>query len=353
MEWIFSDSLIPRLFPKPDDVVTRKVTVCQRAKSKLTPRAKYLLGVARLLLGLIIVGLFIEFCIGFIFNDRLVSGNVADELSTSDQILRGAGAMGMVVVIMGVVFGIHVAFKPTVATPYRVAAALASIGIGVGIYLVAASIGHQVFASVFDKLWGGNAALNVVLDPNQSIQGPNAANQDQMPFGLKLIASSALFLGVAFFVALCELFWLHTRDRLAHVRELIAEADLIISKYAEADEAKVQAIQAEQQFRMTQDEDYKRTFAHAKLVEAEQGWRNSIEGQRPDTTNIAKLPPEQYQRRKVFTGKIEAAVIAVDAMKKNQGQQVQDLIERFMAKPASKKLKPESVNQTQAPQNKG
>ena len=176
---------------------------------------------------------------------------------------------------------------------------------------------------------------------------------DQMPFGLKLIASSALFLGVAFFVALCELFWLHTRDRLAHVRELIAEADLIISKYAEADEAKVQAIQAEQRFRMTQDEDYKKTFAHAKLVEAEQGWRNSIEGQRPDTTNIAKLPPEQYQRRKVFTGKIEAAVIAVDAMKKNQGQQVQDLIERFMAKPASKKLKPESVNQTQAPQNKG
>ena len=223
------------------------------------------------------------------------------------------------------------------------AAGIGAIVIGAGIYIVAASIGHQVFAVLFDKLWGGGGAARIAFDPSQAVPSQGVVALDQMPFGLRLVASSALFLGVAFFVALCELFWLHTRDRLAQVRELLAEADLIISKYDEAGEAKIGAIKAEQEFRMTQDDDYKKAFAHAKVIEGKQGWRNAVEGQRPNTTNIAKLSQEQYQGRKEAASRIEAAIAVVDTMEATQIEQVQDLIDRLMVKPLQKAAKTAST----------
>ena len=71
MELTFSDSLIPKFFPDPDAVVTRKVMVCQRAKSKLIPRTESYRRIAILLVSLICIGLLIEFAIGFLFNDQI------------------------------------------------------------------------------------------------------------------------------------------------------------------------------------------------------------------------------------------------------------------------------------------
>lgn len=309
MELTFSDSLIPKLFPDPDPVVTRKVMVCQRAKSKLIPRASSYERIKTLLVVLIGIGLLIEFAIGFIFNDRLVSGNVADELTMMDQIMRGVGAFAMVVGVMGVVFGLHVAFNRSTANSYRIAAALTAAVLGTGIFLVAASIGNQVFSPLLEKLWGG-ASSTVQFDPSQ-IGIANQASLGHMPFGLTLAGSAAIFLGVAFFVAICEVFWLHMRDKLSHVKEVLAEADLIISKYDLASNAKVQAISAEQQLKQCQNEDYRKTFIHGKTVECAQGWHTEIDRQRPPVTNIAKLPQEQYQKNKALTSKIDQAVETV------------------------------------------
>ena len=313
MELTFSDSLIPKFFPDPDAVVTRKVMVCQRAKSKLIPRTESYRRIAILLVSLICIGLLIEFAIGFLFNDRLVSGNVADQLTTADQILRGVGAFAMVVGVMGVVFGLHVALNRNASTSYRLAAAVAALVLGTGLFLVAASIGNQVFSSLFEKLWGG-ATSATQLDPSQG--SADVSKTDRLPFGLTLAGSAAFFLGVAFFVAICEVFWLHTRDKLAHAKEVLAEADLIISKYELAGNSKVQAIQAEQQYKQSQEDDYRRSFLHGNAMECTQVWHTEIEKHRPAVTNIANLPQEQYKKNKALAEKIDQA--------KGQVRQIED-----------------------------
>lgn len=323
-------SRIAALFPDPDPVVQRKYMVAERAKSKLTPRERYLKGAYGLMLALIIVGLIIEFAIGFIFNDRLVSSSLREELTATDQILRGAGAMGMVVAIMGIAFAIHVTFKSTVAMPYRVVAFLAAIVIGVGIYFVAGSIGHQVFSGLFDKIWGGSASSpDIALDPTQVTS--NAQAGEQTPFWLRLMASSALFVGVAFFVAICELIWLNVRDRLAQVRELMGEANLIISKCDAANDAKVRAIKAEQELNLTQDQEYQKTFIMGKVASGQQAWRSTIESLRSDTTNIARLSPEEYKQRKGNDSKIDIAIGRAEVIESDH-KKVQELVEQLFAK---------------------
>lgn len=326
MELTFSDSLIPKLFPDPDKVVTRKVMLCQRAKSKLIPRAESYRRIKVLLVSLICIGLLIEFAIGFLFNDRLVSGNVADELTTADQILRGVGAFAMVVGVMGVVFGLHVALNRKAQASYRLAAAFAAVVLGTGLFLVAASIGNQVFASLFEKLWGGTTSA-IQLDPGQGSADGSAT--EHLPFGLNLAGSAAFFLGVAFFVAICEVFWLHTRDKLAHVMEVLAEADLIISKYEQAGASKVQAIRAEQRYKQTQKDDYRRSFLHGKAVDCTQVWHEEIDKRRPAVTNIAKLPQEEYEKSKALSAKIEQAKERVKQIEDNPDC-IQHLVEKVL-----------------------
>lgn len=323
-------SRIAELFPEPDLVVQRKYMVAERAKSKLNPRERYLKGAYRLMLGLIIIGLIIEFAIGFLFNDRLVSSSLHEELTATDQILRGAGAMGMVAVIMGIAFAIHVAFKPTVATPYRIAAFLSAVVVGVGIYFVAGSIGNQIFSGLFDKVWGGSSASpEITFDP--TVVTASSQVPEQTPFWLRLMASSALFVGVAFFVAICELVWLSIRDKLAHIRELLGEANLIISKCDAANDAKVRAINAEQERNLTQDQEYQKTFIMGKVANGQQAWRTTIEGLRSDTTNIARLSPEEYKQRKLNDLKIDAAIKASESIESDH-KKVQELVEQLFAK---------------------
>lgn len=322
-------SRIQELFPDPDPVVQRKYMVAERAKSKLIPRERHLKGAYGLMLGLIIVGLVIEFAIGFLFNDRLVSANLHEELTTVDQISRGAGALGMVAVIMGVAFAVHVAFKPKVPVPYRIASFLAAAVVGVGIYFVAGSIGNQVFSGLFDKVWGGSGASpDIALDPTQITAGTQAS--EQTPFWLRLMASSALFIGVAFFVAICELVWLNIRDKLAHIRELLGEANLIINKCDAANEAKVRAIKAEQERNLTQDQEYQKTFIMGKVASGQQAWRNTIEGLRSDTTNIARLSPEEYKQRQKNDSKIDVAIKTAEAIESDH-KKIQELVEQLFA----------------------
>ncbi len=340
MEQAICESRIEILFPDPDPVVHRKVGIWEAAKAKLEPRLNSQLFILRLLTILIATGLLIEFSIGFIFNDRLISGNVAEELSFADQVLRGTGAFAMVFGIMFVVLGLHVAFKPKVEVSYRVVAGLVAIGIGTGMFLVASAIGHSVFGSLFDKLWGGSGS-SVALDPSQvsQVNTLNAA----MPFGLRLVGSSALFLGVAFFVALCEVAWLHIYDRIAHARELLAEVNLGLSKFAEGNAAKEQGIQSEQEFNQTQDTSFAQNFILGKVMETVQGWRSAIEGFRPKATNIAKLSQEDYQSQKRATAKIEAAISASEASPQDT-HELKELIERLMVNTVSK-----STNQPATP----
>lgn len=332
MEQRVHESHAEAYFPDPDSVVYRKVALWETAIANLVPHLKSLLFRLRLLATFIVVGLLVEFCIGFIFNDRLISGNVAEELTLTDQALRGVGAFAMVFGIMFVVLGLHVAFKPSVELAYRVAAGLIALVIGIGMFLVASAIGHSVFGGLFDKLWGGVGSV-VVLDPSQasSVNSPLSS----MPFGLRLVGSSALFLGVAFFVALCEVAWLRICDRVAVCRELLAEANFGISKFAEAKAANEQAIQAKQELNQTLDHSFTQNFILGKVMEMVQEWRSVIEGFRPKPVNIAKLGQEEYQNQRKTAAKIDAAISRADANPQDT-HEMKELIERLMGNTVSK-----------------
>ena len=335
MELNFSDSLIPKLFPSPDVVVTRKVTICQQAKARLLPKAQSLEKTKKLMAVLIGLGLLVEFAIGFIFNDRLVSGNLTEDLTIAEQVLRGAGAFGMVFAIMAVVFLVHVTFKASVQTPYRIAAAIAAVVTGVGLYLLAASIGNQVFSSIFEKLWSGEAAPGFAFDVANA-DPKQAAVTTPVPLGLRVVVSAALFIGVALFVSLCEIFWLLCNDRLASAREVIGEADEIIAIYSQANEAKTQAIQAEQQHKMLREDGYRRNFAHTRVMEGKQLWRNTVRQLRPEPMNNAALPPEQYQERKARLSKLDKVMEEADAAEAKQDIDVARWIDEFvLSRPAS------------------
>lgn len=312
MDTVYKNTQIDALFPAFSDFVMRKVQMAETAKSKLTRREKYMVSGSALILTLIVLGFIVEFAIGFLFNDKLVSASLHEELSVVDQIIRAAAALGSIAALMGVGFAFHVVFKSKVAVPIRIIAFIGAIVCGVGIYYMAGSIGYQAFATSFDRMWGGSAITSTppvtiddvaavapaVIDPSQS----------STPFWLRLMASSALFVGVAFFVVILELVWLHIREKLAHVREVISEADMILGKYNRAQSAKSEAIVKDQEINMQSDPEYQQNHVLGTLISGIQGWQKQIEARRSDTTNIGTLSPEEYKRRNEIDVKIDKAI---------------------------------------------
>ena len=144
-----------------------------------------------------------------------------------------------------------------------------------------------------------------------------------------------MFLGVAFFVALCEVAWLRICDRVAVCRELLAEANFGISKFAEAKAANEQAIQAKQELNQTLDHSFTQNFILGKVMEMVQEWRSVIEGFRPKPVNIAKLGQEEYQNQRKTAAKIDAAISRADANPQDT-HEMKELIERLMGNTVSK-----------------
>jgi hypothetical protein len=312
MNTVYKNTQIDALFPAFSDFVMRKVQMAETAKSKLIRREKYMVSGSALILTLIILGFIVEFAIGFLFNDKLVSASLNEELSVVDQIIRAAAALGSIAALMGVGFAFHVVFKSKVAVPIRIIAFMGAIVCGVGIYYMAGSIGYQSFATSFDRMWGGTS---ITSTPPATIDDVAAvapavidAAQSSTPFWLRLMASSALFVGVAFFVVILELVWLHIRERLAHVREVIAEADMILGKYNRAQSAKSEAIAKDQEINMQSDPEYQQNHVLGALISGIQGWQKQIEARRSDTTNIGTLSPEEYKRRNEIDAKIDKAI---------------------------------------------
>jgi hypothetical protein len=308
----YKNTEIDAHFPAFSDFVMRKVQMAETAKSKLTRREKYMVSGSAVVLALIIVGFIVEFAIGFLFNDKLVSASLHEELSVVDQIIRAAAALGSIFALMGAGFGIHVAFKSKEVMPLRIFAFIFAIACGVGIYYMAGSIGYQSFATSFDRMWGGSSISStppVTIDDVASV-APAVIDpaQSSTPFWLRLMASSALFVGVAFFVVILELVWLHIREKLAHVREVIAEADMILGKYNRAQSVKSEAIAKDQEINMQSDPEYQQNHVLGALISGIQGWQQQIEARRSDTTNIGTLSPEEYKRRNEIDVKIDKAI---------------------------------------------
>jgi hypothetical protein len=315
----FENSDIGKLFPPPSDFVMRKVQIAQTAHTKLTKREKYYITGSTLLLTLIIVGMLVEFAVGFLFNDKLVSASLNEELTVVDQIVRAAASLASVAALMGVGFALHFVFKSGVSAPMRLTAFILAIALGLGIYYMAGSVGYQAFSTNFDRMWNGSAANTappVALDdsaPNAT-PVPSDVAATGTPFWLRLMASSALFVGVAFFVVILELAWLAIREKLANVREILAEAEMILGKYNRAQDIKMQAIKKEQDINLQSDPEYQQNHVNGQLIQGIQGWQKQIESLRSDTTNIGTLSPEEYKRRKENDIKIDAAIADTAAL---------------------------------------
>lgn len=312
MDTVYKNTQIDALFPEFSDFSMRKVQIAETAKSKLTRREKYMVSGSALILSLIIIGFIVEFAIGFLFNDKLVSASLHEELSVVDQIIRAAAALGSIAALMGVGFAFHVVFKSKVAVPIRIIAFICAIGCGAGIYYMAGSIGYQAFATSFDRMWGGSTITStppVSIDDVAAVApAPIDPAQSSTPFWLRLMASSALFVGVAFFVVILELVWLHIREKLAHVREVISEADMILGKYNRAQSAKSEATAKDQEIQSKNDPEHQQDHVLGALISGIQGWQKQIEARRSDTTNIGTLSPEEYKRRNEIDAKIDKAL---------------------------------------------
>lgn len=339
MDTVYTNTQIDALFPEFSDFSMRKVQIAETAKSKLTRREKYMVSGSALILSLIVIGFIVEFAIGFLFNDKLVSASLHEELSVVDQIIRAAAAFASILALMGVGFAFHVVFKSKVAVPIRIIAFVSAIALGAGIYYMAGSIGYQSFATSFDRMWGGSsisstppatiddvaavaAVAPAVIDPAQS----------STPFWLRLMASSALFVGVAFFVVILELVWLHIREKLAHVREVIAEANMILGKYNRAQSAKSEAIAKDQEIKSKNDPEYQQDHVLGALISGIQGWQKQIEARRSDTTNIGTLSPEEYKRRNEIDAKIDKAIEETKALSADP-EKIRQIVAGVFSKP--------------------
>jgi hypothetical protein len=297
-------------FGSPSSRVHAMVADTRQQKAQREQKIHALKVTLRIILAMIFIGIIVEVAVAFLFNERLVPGNLREELSILDQLTRLAAALGMVAVLMGVVSALHVAFKKGVEMPYRVLAFLAAVVIGAGAYYTAASVGYPVFGSLFAKLWGGSDTTETFkIDASSGL----AVLPPDAPFWLRLVASSSLFIGIAFFVAIMELVWLVLRDTLKDIRVALARDEQVLSMYDSAMQSKSEAMAANNKMLPFLDPEYRQAVALAKLTAGIQKYRTTLEGQRPSPKNLAKMSPGDFAQRNTNVTRIDEALKASEA----------------------------------------
>jgi hypothetical protein len=313
VDTVYKNTQIDALFPTFSDFVMRKVQMAETAKTRTLPREKHLQNLSKWIVAFMVVGFIIEFAVMFLFNDKIVGGNLHEELTLVEQIARAAVALASAYAWIGIGSFLYVAFvKSTANLPFRITAFIVAIGIGLGLYYLAGSTAYQTYATSFDRLWGGSAITStppVTIDDVAAV-APAVIDpaQSSTPFWLRLMASSALFIGIGCFLTFLKLAHHVISDKLANIRAVLAEANMILGKYNRAQSAKSEAIAKDQEINMQSDPEYQQNHVLGALISGIQGWQKQIEARRSDTTNIGTLSPEEYKRRNEIDVKIDKAI---------------------------------------------
>lgn len=250
----------------------------------------------------------VDVAIGVVFSTALIT-NQREELTFWDHVIRGLAALAMVGTFLGVVAGVYTTFNRKLETGKRVMAFVATMVLIAAAVTIAAATGYAQLGTLLSQLWNGaSAATGMAIDPSMQ-----AAPPADPPLWFRLM-SSGMFIGVAFFAAICEMAWFMTRSKLDDTREMCDHHRGILDQYSRYESKRAQFNKGIEDLKNVQDPSYRHARGVAAVTQRIVGFRAAVEAKRPKPMNPASVDKSVWDRHLVDAQKTDNLLESADVM---------------------------------------